>query len=113
MQRLLGYSESKVDKIKANKVQDQTQQAVVTVPQVPQVLQMQVQPVQQAQCQPVPIPVSVPQMQVSVQKLQVQQAHTQQIPNQNFLLQMVPQFYSSEEVVENPLLKFGNTMQVN
>ena len=30
-------------------------------------------------------------------------------PNQNVLPQMVPQFYSSEEVVENPLLKFGNT----
>ena len=33
VQRLLGYSESKADKIKADNVQDQTQQAAVTVSQ--------------------------------------------------------------------------------
>ena len=33
VQRLLGYRESKVDKIKADNVQDQTQQAAVTVSQ--------------------------------------------------------------------------------
>ena len=79
-------------KIKADNIQDQTQPAAVTVPQVAQVLQLQVQLVQQAQHEPVPIPVSVLQMQVPVQQLQVQQAHTQQIPNQNFLLQMSHRF---------------------
>ena len=106
MQRLLGYGEGKQEENQADNIQDQ---AAVSMAQVQQVQQPQPPPPPQQ----VPTPDSILQMQVPVQQLQVQQPHTQQVLNQNFLPQMVPQFYSSEEVVENQLLKFGNTMHVN